>query len=42
MEDKMILLAEKLTEKFGAEKMCAIIATLTTGDILRLISELGL
>lgn len=40
MDEKLILLAEKLTEKFGTEKMCVIIATLSAGDILKMVSEL--
>ena len=40
MEEKLILLSEKLSEKFGAEKMCMIIGALSSEEIIRMISEL--
>lgn len=39
MEEKMILLAEKLSEKFGAEKMCAIIGALSSEQIIKMLTE---
>jgi hypothetical protein len=40
MDEKLIMLSEKLSEKFGIEKMCAIIGALSYGDILKMVSEL--
>ena len=40
MDEKLIMLSEKLSEKFGIEKMCAIIGALSYSDILKMVSEL--